>query len=97
MIDGVSSKKSSNNDHKSSIGPRRIAVIGAGISGLAAAHRVQELAPDASLTIFEAADLAVSSKQPSVTAISSSVRPIASLPSTRGHSIYANVSASPTN
>lgn len=33
----------------------KIAVIGAGISGLAAAHRVQELAPDASLTIFEAA------------------------------------------
>jgi len=33
-----------------------IAVIGAGISGLAAAHRVKELAPDAGLTIFEAAN-----------------------------------------
>lgn len=34
----------------------KIAVIGAGISGLAAAHRVQELAPETNLTIFEASD-----------------------------------------
>src|SRR5688572_5967754 len=34
--------------------PRRIAVIGGGISGLAAAYRLQELAPQARLTLFEA-------------------------------------------
>ena len=33
-----------------------IAVIGAGISGLAAAHRLTELLPDVRLAIFEAAD-----------------------------------------
>src|SRR5947199_569109 len=34
--------------------PRRIAVIGGGISGLAAAHRAHELEPAASITLFEA-------------------------------------------
>jgi oxygen-dependent protoporphyrinogen oxidase len=34
----------------------RIAVIGGGISGLAAAHRARELAPQAQVTIFEAGD-----------------------------------------
>lgn len=34
----------------------RIAVVGGGISGLAAAHRVTELAPQAQLTLFEAGD-----------------------------------------
>ena len=33
---------------------RRIAVIGGGISGLAAAHRVMELAPQYTMTLFEA-------------------------------------------
>src|SRR6185295_1446903 len=38
-----------------SISPaRRIAVIGGGISGLAAAHRAHELDPAASITLFEA-------------------------------------------
>ena len=32
----------------------RVAVIGGGISGLSAAHRVHELAPHASVTLFEA-------------------------------------------
>src|SRR5687768_9733746 len=32
----------------------RIAVIGAGIAGLAAAHRIRELAPDVDLTVLEA-------------------------------------------
>lgn len=35
---------------------RRIAVIGGGISGLAAAHRLIELAPKPRLTLFEASD-----------------------------------------
>ncbi len=35
--------------------PRRVAVIGGGIAGLAAAHRLIELDPDCSLTLFEAA------------------------------------------
>lgn len=56
MIDGVLANQTSINDHQSSIAPRRIAVIGAGISGLAAAHRVKELAPESSLTVFEAAN-----------------------------------------
>jgi oxygen-dependent protoporphyrinogen oxidase len=34
----------------------RVAVIGGGVSGLAAAHRVTELLPDADLSLFEAAD-----------------------------------------
>lgn len=34
--------------------PRRIAVIGGGIAGLAAAHRVVELDPGASITLYEA-------------------------------------------
>ena len=33
---------------------RRIAVIGGGISGLAAAHRLRELAPQSQVTLFEA-------------------------------------------
>ena len=33
--------------------PRRIAVIGAGISGLAAAHRLIELKPEAEIAVFE--------------------------------------------
>jgi protoporphyrinogen/coproporphyrinogen III oxidase len=36
--------------------PRKIAIIGGGISGLAAAHRVTELAPHAKVTLFEASD-----------------------------------------
>ena len=36
--------------------PRKIAIIGGGISGLAAAHRVTELAPHAEVTLFEASD-----------------------------------------
>lgn len=35
---------------------RRIAVIGGGISGLAAAHRLLELAPEIRLTLFESSD-----------------------------------------
>ncbi|MGY8767275.1 MAG: protoporphyrinogen oxidase [Pirellulales bacterium] len=35
---------------------KRIAVIGGGISGLAAAHRVHELAPDCQIKLFEASD-----------------------------------------
>ena len=35
-------------------GPRRIAIIGGGISGLAAAHRIHELDPSATVTVFEA-------------------------------------------
>lgn len=34
--------------------PRRIAVIGGGIAGLAAAHRLVEISPDCSVTLFEA-------------------------------------------
>jgi oxygen-dependent protoporphyrinogen oxidase len=34
----------------------RIAVVGGGISGLAAAHRITELLPRAELAVFEAAD-----------------------------------------
>ncbi len=37
-------------------GHRRIAVIGGGISGLAAAHRLTELLPQAQVTLFEASD-----------------------------------------
>lgn len=36
--------------------PPRIAIIGGGISGLAAAHRLTELLPHAELALFEAAD-----------------------------------------
>ena len=36
--------------------PRRIAIIGGGISGLAAAHRALELDPAAQVTLFEASD-----------------------------------------
>ena len=32
----------------------RVAIVGGGISGLAAAHRVRELLPNAELTLFEA-------------------------------------------
>src|SRR4051812_44460886 len=35
---------------------RRIAIIGGGISGLAAAHRIRELDPAAVVTLFEASD-----------------------------------------
>jgi protoporphyrinogen/coproporphyrinogen III oxidase len=38
--------------------PLRIAVVGAGISGLAAAHRLQELSPHAQVSLFEAKDRA---------------------------------------
>lgn len=34
----------------------RIAIVGGGISGLAAAHRITELLPHAELSLFEAAD-----------------------------------------
>lgn len=37
-------------------GPLRIAIVGGGISGLAAAHRIGELMPHAELTLFESAD-----------------------------------------
>ena len=40
---GVSANETSSHDPQFPIGPRRIAVIGAGISGLAAAHRLFEL------------------------------------------------------
>ena len=36
--------------------PRRVAVIGGGISGLAAAHRVVELAPETQVTLLEAGE-----------------------------------------
>jgi protoporphyrinogen/coproporphyrinogen III oxidase len=36
-------------------GPQRVAIIGGGIAGLAAAHRLVELAPSCGLTLFEAA------------------------------------------
>ena len=36
--------------------PRRIAVIGGGIAGLAAAHRLVELDPQSEITLFEASD-----------------------------------------
>ena len=36
--------------------PPRIAVIGGGITGLAAAHRLTELVPQTQITVFEAAD-----------------------------------------
>src|SRR5215468_11267923 len=36
--------------------PRKIAVIGGGISGVAAAHRIGELDPAAEATLFEASD-----------------------------------------
>ena len=38
--------------------PRRVAVIGGGISGLAAAHRLIELDPSCQLTLYEAASIA---------------------------------------
>src|SRR5687767_1381660 len=34
--------------------PRRIAVLGGGISGLAAAHRLTEIAPESEIILFEA-------------------------------------------
>lgn len=37
-------------------GPKRIAIIGGGVSGLAAAHRLQELAPEAEVILFEASN-----------------------------------------
>ncbi len=40
--------------HDATSSGRRIAVIGGGITGLAAAHRVSELAPDCQVTLFEA-------------------------------------------
>jgi protoporphyrinogen/coproporphyrinogen III oxidase len=36
--------------------PRRVAIIGGGISGLAAAHRLRELNPAAEINLFEASD-----------------------------------------
>ena len=36
--------------------PRRVAILGGGISGLAAAHRLRELDPAAEITLFEASD-----------------------------------------
>jgi oxygen-dependent protoporphyrinogen oxidase len=36
--------------------PRRVAVLGGGISGLTAAHRLRELDPAAEVTLFEASD-----------------------------------------
>jgi oxygen-dependent protoporphyrinogen oxidase len=36
--------------------PKRIAVIGGGISGLSAAHRLLELAPNCQVTLFESSD-----------------------------------------
>lgn len=38
---------------KDNVLPRRIAVIGGGITGLAAAHRIRELLPQADLTLYE--------------------------------------------
>lgn len=35
---------------------RRIAVVGGGIAGLAAAHRLGEIAPQAEVTLFEASE-----------------------------------------
>ncbi len=35
---------------------RELAVVGAGMAGLAAAHRLEELAPDARVTVYEATD-----------------------------------------
>lgn len=43
-----------NNSANSTARPRRIAIIGGGISGLAAAHRVVEIDPQCQLTLFEA-------------------------------------------
>jgi len=40
----------------SSTHPRRVAILGGGISGLAAAHRLRELDPAAEITLFEASD-----------------------------------------
>jgi protoporphyrinogen/coproporphyrinogen III oxidase len=50
----VTAQHSSITYHPSAIAARRIAVIGGGISGLAAAHRVTELLPQAELVVFEA-------------------------------------------
>jgi len=43
-------------DHERTAAPRRIAVIGGGITGLAAAHRIVERAPDCEVKLFEAGD-----------------------------------------
>jgi hypothetical protein len=48
----VTAQHSSITNHQSAIAPRRIAVIGGGISGLAAAHRVFELLPEAELVLI---------------------------------------------
>ena len=41
--------------NESAAASRRVAVVGGGISGLAAAHRLHELAPDVEVLLFEAA------------------------------------------
>src|SRR5688572_25296313 len=38
------------------LGPRRVAIIGGGISGLAAANRLREVDPTAEITLFEASN-----------------------------------------
>lgn len=43
-------------DSSTSAQPLRIAVLGGGVSGLAAAHRLLELAPHSQVTLFEAGD-----------------------------------------
>jgi oxygen-dependent protoporphyrinogen oxidase len=42
------------NSNSEPASPPRIAIIGAGVTGLAAAHRVHELLPDAEMRLFEA-------------------------------------------
>jgi oxygen-dependent protoporphyrinogen oxidase len=37
-------------------GQKRIAIIGGGVSALAAAHRLREINPEAELTLFEASN-----------------------------------------
>ncbi|HEY4313007.1 MAG TPA: protoporphyrinogen oxidase [Pirellulales bacterium] len=44
------------NGHDQTSGPRRIAVVGGGITGLAAAHRVTELDPSCEIRLYEAGD-----------------------------------------